>query len=248
MPSNLYMLALVLNEKRQHGISFKGIFSQGENLLQYQRDFIEKVFSSRIFDSYGQMERTAAISQCPLGAYHIHSDYGITEFEDPDLPVGQKDIKNNCVKEIIGTSLYNLSMPLIRYQTGDLINLNLSPQKCSCGRGFPTIASIVGRNTDTIITPDRRAITALYTVFDRTPGIVMGQIIQQDINQLLVKIVTATEDADGTDSLLLDKIRNFVGTAMHINIEHVTMDEMQKDNLGKFKVVISNIPYEKILE
>ena len=248
MPSNLYMLALVLNEKRNHGISFQGIFSQGENLPQYQRDFIEKVFSSRVFDSYGHMERTAAISQCPLGAYHIHSDYGITELEDPHLPVGQEDNKDSCVKEIIGTSLYNLSMPLIRYRTGDLINLNRSPQRCSCGRGFPTIASIAGRNTDTIITPDRRAVTALYTVFDRIPEIVMGQIIQEDIDQLLVKIVSASEDADGTDRILMEKIRNFVGTAMNIKIEHVTIHEIQKDNLGKFKVVISNIPYEKMLE
>jgi phenylacetate-CoA ligase len=248
MPSNLYMLALVLNEKRNHGISFKGIFSQGENLLQYQRDFIEKVFSSRVFDSYGQMERTTAISQCPLGSYHIHPDYGITEFEDPDFPVGQKYSKDSCVKEIVGTSLYNLSMPLIRYRTGDLINLNHSPQTCSCGRGFPTVASIAGRNTDTIITSDRRAITALYTVFDRSPGIIMGQIIQEDINQLLVKIVSTSGDVDGTDRILMDKIRNFVGAAMDIKIEHVAMNEIQRDNLGKFKVVISNIPHEKILE
>ena len=56
LPSNLYMLALIFKGKNNHGISFKAIFSQGENLLKYQRDMIENTFSCMVFDSYGHME------------------------------------------------------------------------------------------------------------------------------------------------------------------------------------------------
>ncbi len=248
MPSNLYMLALVFQEKKNHGISFKAIFSQGENLLQYQKDLIEKVFSSKVYDSYGHMERTVAISQCPQGTYHINSDYGIAELARPLIPLADEDEEDTCVREVVGTSLHNWSMPLIRYRTGDFVKLKLSPERCPCGRSFPSIVAISGRQTDAVITPDKRAVTGLYTVFDRTPGIIMGQIVQEDLGRLVVKIVSASEEIESTDAFLIARIREFLGTEMDIHIEHTSMQGIKKDNLGKFKCVISHVPYEKILE
>jgi phenylacetate-CoA ligase len=245
--SNLYMLALVLNEKRDHGASFRAVFSQGENLLPYQRELIERVFSCKVFDSYGHMERTVAVSQCQYGTYHIHLDYGIAELEEPEIPVDNNDNGDACIKEIVGTSLYNRSMPLIRYRTRDLVKVSRSPKECACGRGFPSVISVLGRDTDVVITPDGRAVTALYTVFDRTPGIVMGQIIQEEIDRIVVRIVHAREGSDPTEKILAGNIRDFVGADMKIRIEPTTVEGIRKDRLGKFKVVMSNIPNEKIL-
>jgi len=246
-PLNLYMLALVFNEKRNHGISFKAIFSQGADLLPYQRYLIENVFSCKVFDSYGHMERTVAISQCASGMYHIHLDYGIAELEEPGIPLVNQNDEDTCIKEIVGTSLYNFSMPLIRYRIGDFVRLKRFPEKCSCGRGFPTIVSVVGRELDLVVTPDRRKIAGITSVFSCTPGIIMGQIIQEKINRLLVKIVCASEDVDKTDRILMGHMKTFVGDDMDIKIEHTTIEGIRKDKFGKFKPVISNIPYENIL-
>jgi phenylacetate-CoA ligase len=244
---NLYTLALLFRQKRNHGISFKAIFSCGSNLLRYQRDTIEEVFSSKVFDSYGHMERTVAISQCPSGSYHIHSDYGIAELEEPAIHLENAGNKQTCVREIIGTSLHNFTMPLIRYRTGDFVEVNSCPQKCACKRSFPTIVSVIGRKTDVIITPDRRAVAGSSLIFNHTPGIVMGQIIQEDISQLLIKIVPASEDAGLTDKILMGNIRYFVGDDMNIRIEHTTIEGIRKDSLGKFKAIISNIPHDCFL-
>jgi phenylacetate-CoA ligase len=46
LPSNLYCLALLLQERGSYDITFKAVFSQGENLLQYQRQCIEQVFKT----------------------------------------------------------------------------------------------------------------------------------------------------------------------------------------------------------
>lgn len=245
-PLNLYLLALAFSGKRDHGISFKAIFSQGENLPQYKRELIESVFSCRVFDSYGHMERTVAISQCLHGTYHVHADYGIAEFEEPRIAFTSEGDGDTVVREIIGTSLHNFSMPLIRYRTGDFARVKDSPEKCSCKRGFPTVVSIVGREMDIVITPDRRTVAGLSSVFSRTPGIIMGQIIQEKINHLLVKIVCVSEDADDTDRTLTHYVRNFVGDEMKIEIEHTTIEGIKKDNFGKFKPVISNISQEYI--
>lgn len=248
LPSNLFMLALVLNEKPDHGISLRGIFSQGENLMPHQRALIEKTFSARVYDLYGHMERTAAIAQCPYGTYHIHPDYGLVEFEDPEITASNTFDSDMQIKEIVGTSLYNFSMPLIRYRTGDLVTLKRSAERCKCRRTFPSVESIIGRETDVVITPDGRAITALYTVFDRTPGIVTGQIIQDKRDRIVVKVVIDFSSGQQTHDILTRHLKSFVGTNMDIHIMNTTVDELQKDNKGKFKTVVSNIPYKAILD
>jgi phenylacetate-CoA ligase len=245
-PTNLYMLALVLNEKRNHGITCRAIFSQGGNLLPYQRDMMEKVFSCKVYDSYGHMERTAAISQCPFGSYHIHQDYGIVELEEPGMPLADDRAGDTCIREVVGTSLHNYAMPLIRYRTGDFVTIKSTPEQCSCKRSFPTIVSVIGRDVDLITTRDKRKVAGLFSVFSHAPGIIMGQIIQEAIDRIHVKLVCEGNDAEHTDRILAGHIRQFVGDDMHITIEHTTVDGIRKNSFGKFKLVISHIPSEEI--
>ncbi len=247
IPSNLFMLALILNERKERGISFRAVFSQGEMLMSNQREIIEKTFSCKIFDSYGQMERVVAVSQCPAGTYHLHEDYGVAEFEDPEFPVAQ-DEPGTFIKEIIGTSLHNFSMPLIRYRTRDYVKISQAPGNCTCGRGFTPVVSIIGRDADIIITPDKRAVAGLYLVFDHTPGILGGQIIQEEIDRLAVKIVSESSDYEKTGKILMENLQNIVGNSMRIAIERTTAGELLMNNSEKFRVVISRVPYERIME
>ncbi len=247
LSSNLYILALLFGERDNHGIHFKAIFSQGENLLNYQREMIEKVFSCKIYDAYGHMERTIAISQCPAGSYHVHSDYGLAEFLETGERFPAVVSEDEYIAEAIGTGLYNFSMPLIRYKSGDYVKISRFPQKCPCGREFPTIISILGRESDVVITPDGRAITALYVALDRTPGITFGQIIQETRDRLLVKVSCELEDEKSLDKLLLSNLKDFIGETMVINIVHVSPDVIPNATPGKFKSIISNVASATIL-
>ena len=239
LPSNLYMLALVFNGQNNHGISFKAIFSQGENLLKYQRDMIEKTFSCKVFDSYGHMERTMVISQCPLGAYHVHADYGVAEF----IKLKESNFvtldSSSYVAEIFGTSLHNFAMPLIRYQTRDYARVPVVQEICPCKRSLPTVISLEGRSIDVVITPDNRAVTALYVAFDRTPGILFGQIIQESLNKLVVRVVP--EPGVELDKALIKNLRDFVGDKMGIEIIHEPMEKIKGEGTEKFKVIISKV-------
>ena len=241
LPSNLYMLAWILRDIKDHGISFKAIFSQGENLLEYQRSMVEDVFSCKILDFYGHMERTVAISQCPQKSYHVHLDYGIAEFEKVNRYSNEGHGKVSYIAEIVGTGLHNFSMPLIRYKTEDLVEINCVPEHCLCHRGFPTILSIHGRTADAIVTPDKRAITALYVALDRTPGIDLGQIIQETSNRIVVRVASSSTSFDKIDNLLIKNLRDFVGDSMDIKIVHDTVARIRGEDPEKFKVVISRI-------
>ncbi len=247
LPSNLYVLALIFNERKNHGIAFKAIFSQGENLLYSQRTLIEKVFSCKVFDSYGLMERVAAISECAKGSYHIHPDYSLIEFERLKFNPADGFDKDEYIAEVIGTSLHNFSMPLIRYRTGDYVKIKENNPLCSCSKTFPIVQGIVGRESDVIVTPDKRYITALYVVLDRTKDITFGQIIQEKIDTILVKIVCLPEKFESIKKNLITNIRDFVGTDMKIKVVSVTKDEIKANTLGKFKSIISNISYKENL-
>jgi phenylacetate-CoA ligase len=129
-------------------------------------------------------------------------------------------------------------MPLVRYRTGDFVKIKKYPQKCPCQRGFPTVISILGRQSDIIFTPDGRALTALYVAFDRTPGLLFGQIVQEKIDRLIIRTCPNSPEINKT---LLNNLREFVGNDMEIAIETYPPKEIPRISTGKFKVVVSKI-------
>lgn len=240
LPSNLYVLALLVDGIQNHDVNFKAVFSQGENLPGYQRRLIEKVFGCKVYDFYGHMERAVTISECPAGSYHVNMDYGILEIEPvPDAEVAGGLEEDEYIGEVIGTGLYNFAMPLIRYKTGDWVKVRKNPNKCPCGRNFPTVVSILGRDSDIIITPDGRAITALYVAFDQTPGIRFGQIVQKSMDKLLVRIVPEGMDKKDTEARLSSCLSGFLGNGMSYEYEYLTVTDIK--NGEKFKSVVSKI-------
>lgn len=239
LPSVLYYFALFLREKGVSDINFKAIFSTGEVLLDNQRKFIEEAFNSRVFDSYGHMERTVAISECQNGSMHINPEYGILEMVDK-MPLEQGV---TFTAKIIGSSLHNFSMPLLRYEVGDLVEVEEGKQ-CKCGRQMPLVNRINGRHEDVIVTPDGKVVTALFIVLDEVPGISMGQIIQKTIDELVVKIVRTQDFTDDSELMLISYIRKFVGLIMKIKIEYVDRETLKREVNGKFRTVVSNVAKE----
>lgn len=61
---------------------------------------------------------------------------------------------------IICTGLENFSMPLIRYDTGDIGEA--LPDKCSCGRNFPLLAPVTTKVEDQLLTPEEGIFPDLY--------------------------------------------------------------------------------------
>ncbi len=239
LASSLYFFALLLKNAGINDISFDGIISQGEMLLPSYRKVIETVFHCNVLDSYGHMERTVAISQCPRGKYHINSEYGILELENKQaLPGG------GVIGTVVGTSLHNFSMPFIRYELNDRIELSAFDSPCACGRGLPGIKKIHGRQEDVIITPDNRIITDLFTLFDDIPGIELGQIIQETKQKLYLKIAKNKSFNQAGEQSVLNSLRKYVGSRMKIDIEYVPLEDLKRENPGKIRIIVSHIkPY-----
>jgi phenylacetate-CoA ligase len=236
-PSTLYIFSLLLEKSGYGDLSFKAVFTTGEKVILQQREAIERIFKCKVLDSYGHMERIVAISQCPLGSYHINSDYGILEVEKSDKFI---DVGGNVVGEAIGTSLYNFSMPLIRYKIGDLLEIDRGGQRCACGRVLPLVKNIFGRTQDVILTPSGRYLTNIFVIFNFIDGILSYKIYQKSRDELIIKVA---KDAKTSDEVVSQKLiayfKKIIGEEINIKIEFLPLESFS--SLNKHKVVESDI-------
>ncbi|MFC1839991.1 phenylacetate--CoA ligase family protein [Thermodesulfobacteriota bacterium] len=238
MASSIYYLAYCLKEAGITDISFKAIFSTGEVLTPAYRAMAESVLNCPVLDSYGHMERTVGISQCLEGGYHVNSDYGLLEFDD--LRTFMEE--NTTLGRAIGTSLYNLAMPLIRYDVGDDIELFTKPKSCPCGRSLPLVKAIHGRSEDTIVTPDDRFITSMFIIPEFTKDARFIQFLQESRSSLLVNIVPGVLWNSKEEEKISSYLLKLIGKNMEITIRRITMDEIIRDSSGKIRTVISLLP------
>jgi len=240
IPSIITTFALLLEKAGYTDISFKAVFTAAEKVLENQKQIIERVFNSRIFDSYGHMESAVAASQCQHGSYHINSEYGIFSIEEKEQ---MRDHRGNKVGEIIGTSLHNLAMPFLRYQTGDLAADNFSGRKCPCGRGLPLVKEIIGRSDCVIITPDDRFVSShIVMPMNYIEGIQCFQIIQESKKNFIIKI---TRRDDISEEFIKERLlfyyKEILGTDINLTIRFVPLDHWDKTSKHSFLISKLNI-------
>ena len=82
------------------------------------------------------------------------------------------------VFQLVGTQLKNKKFPLIRYNTGDLVEYDPN-FVCSCGRTSRVVSKIIGRDEDFIILKNNSKIGRLDHIFKNTVNIIESQIIQR---------------------------------------------------------------------
>lgn len=232
-PSSIQYLAAWMegNGVRYRGRSLKSIVTSSEMFDREQREQVARVFGCKVFDWYGLVERVAAIGMCEHGNYHVMSDYSHVDF----LPA------EDGYSELVGTGFNNMAMPLIRYRCGDLVRRAPAHQRCACGRAFPIIEEIVGRADDFIKLPDGRRMAACLAgnMFRGVPGVLQGQIRQDDPDALTVLIVPSKDYTDVTAQTLQANARARIGASLSCHVKLVA--DIPRTARGKFKSVVCNV-------
>jgi phenylacetate-CoA ligase len=225
---------LSLQEAGISDLQFKAVFSTGEIVTPMHKKVIEDVFQAPLLDSYGHMERTVSVSQCLAGGYHVHSDYGVLEIEKQD------QIKNGDRHwgKVIGTSLHNFAMPLIRYDTGDRIEEFPKKEICSCGRTLPLISAIHGREEDTLVTPDGRYLTTLFIIPEFVTGLDHIQFVQVSKHHLEIRIVPNQKWNENESTKLYEFTTRMTGDSLNIKILEVKLQDLIVARSGKIRAVV----------
>lgn len=215
-------------------VPLKLVVTDSEPLLQTQRDLIEKGFACPVRETYGMAEIACAASECSAGALHLWPEVGIIELLDEnDQPVAPGQ-----TGRIVATKLLNLDMPLIRYDTQDLAQLDPDDRLCACGRTLPRLRKVLGRNDDVVITADGRRIVQIDRIFDPCYDIREAQIIQEQIGQFTLKVVPGSRWTASQGKALCGALQNLVGQA-EINLELVP--RIERTWAGKYRIIISKV-------
>jgi len=156
-PSAAFQFACFLKDNKLDKGSIKAFFSGSENIFDYQADLIENKLGIRFYNWYGHSEKLVLGGYCQHSRnYHIEPTYGYFELIDENW---QPVTTPGQIGEIVGTTLQNPGMPLIRYRTGDFAEF-VGSECHHCGRKLPIIKNITGRwNGEKIYNSDGSFVT-----------------------------------------------------------------------------------------
>lgn len=221
-PSVVYQLAYLYRSCKLDAYQPKIIYTSSEVLKNMHRQLIESVFGCRVRDWYGQVERVAAIGQCERGTYHIVEDYSLVEM-----------MKSPTGFEVIGSSLENRIMPLLRYRTNDEIELTSEP--CPCGRAFRTVKKIYGRQMKYLTTPEGRKVSffLISDAIDVEDNIREVQFVQDAHGALILNIIPGGNYSERNSERVIQNIKGRTSANMEVVIHIV--ENIPRGPNGKVK-------------
>lgn len=234
---SLYAFACFIEEHGITDLGIKCIISTAEILFDSERAKIESVFGKILFNRYGCEELSIIASECERqDGLHINAEGLYVEVIGGDETTPGK---------LVITDLWNLGMPFIRYEIGDMATLK--PGQCACGRGLPRLGKIYGRTADLLYTPDGRTISGisvLDTFTIHVPGVKQVQIVQNELDKLEFNIVKAQDFNEESLRLFVEKIPLFFGESMKYRLIYV--DNIPQTERGKYRFSICNLPSKKM--
>jgi phenylacetate-CoA ligase len=139
------------------------VFSQGEVLDSGTRAQVERVLGAAPIEVYALTEVGYVAWQCELrGALHVSADLCLAEVRR-----GGRAARPGELGALVLTDLRGRSMPMLRYDTGDLAVAAAGP--CPCGRSLPLIQSVEGRARSAVTRADGRVLT-MRAIVDHLAG------------------------------------------------------------------------------
>lgn len=235
-PSALRVIAKYAIENDNLPAPAQGVFTTSETVTEQDRALIESAFQCKIYDRYGAVENCHFACQCEYGRYHVSPDVGILEIVDS----AGRAVPPGVMGEVICTGLHNTLQPLIRYRIGDVARW-AEDQNCACGREMPILEAIDGRVEDICFTADGRQTLRFDTVFKGIDNIHEAQVIQEQLDQFIIRLVPGMGFSDLDAQHLTENMHLHVGE-VQVKIELV--DQIPRTTAGKFRAVICNLPEE----
>jgi phenylacetate-CoA ligase len=237
-PSAISILAKYVENVGEKIPPIKAVFAISENIYPGQREFIEKIFNTRLFSFYGMSEKAIMAPECEYDTrYHSFPEYGITEVVDKNGdPVAEGERG-----ELVGTGFLNYCMPFIRYRTGDYAIL--SDQRCTCGRPHLLLEQLVGRWNQEMLLGRSGAlisIAAFNLHGDVFKNVYRYQFYQKKQGEMIIRVVLKKDFSIKDEEEISKAIYKKVGQDLQIFFEEV--DEIKLTARGKFKLLIQELP------
>ena len=240
-PSSGYVFARFLDERDWKIPSIEGVLCASENLYEFQRKLMQKVFGENVFSHYGHYELAVLAGYCEHSpTYHVLPQYGYAELLDSH---GERVRTPGQIGEVVATSFLMYATPMIRYRTRDFAVFKSSG--CGeCGRPYEVWDRIEGRLQEFVVTRTGRLISmTAINMHDRTfDGVRQFQFHQQERGKLTLNYVPRPECDDSALSFLRSRLFEKLGKDISLHLQAV--EEIPLTARGKHRFLIQELPVE----
>ena len=235
--SSLYAIAQEILRSKRTDLRLAVAITNAEPLFEYQRQTIGEAFNCPVRETYGNSEIVASASECDSGQLHLWPELGYVE-----ILRSSESGTNDKIGDLIGTSILNVDMPLIRYRLGDRVTLATREYSCPCGRTLPVLKSVEGRADDVLYTSDGRIVGRLDPVFKTQLPLREVQIVQDALNRIRVRYVPIRSLDATSAQIIVSRLRERLGP---VQVEFEELTEIPREQNGKFRAVICNLRAEE---
>lgn len=218
--SSLYIFAKLV-DKYNIDINFKKIIYISENMNKEDKNFIENVFNTKLLSFYGHNERSCFgyvnDYECEFLDYYGYTELVKSEIEDE--------------YKIVCSGFFNKKMPLIRYETDDIIKI-INNKRILVGHRGSEIY-LLDKNKNKIFQVD------LFFSIKELNKSLYYQFIQNDIGKAEFHIIE-NEKLLKSD---LKKIKEYLDRRCEglLDIEIKIVDSIKLTPKGKYIWAINNI-------
>ncbi len=228
-----YLLAEMILEQRLEVPKLRAIITTSEKLTHAMREVMEKAYRTRVYEEYSTVESALFASECGHGRLHVSPDVAVVEILRPDGTACEAGEPG----EVVATSLIRDYQIFVRYRLGDVACWD--GEACPCGSSMPVIQEVLGRLEDVVIGPDGRRLVRFHGIFVDQPHIREGQIIQERLDRIRVKVVPAAGFGDSDVADVIGRVQSRLGASVAVEVESVAA--IPRSSRGKFQAVISRL-------
>jgi phenylacetate-CoA ligase len=241
-PSSLEALCLQL-ERSGRELRIPRVICSSEVLQPAVWQEAQRRLGCALLDYYGQAERVAFAYAVQQSEYRFLPGYAYVELH----PMEEADDQRTY--EIVGTPLWNPSMSLIRYRTGDLIRLPSAwgaAELEALTLGAKTFSGVLGRSGDILITPEGVKVTGISHFHRDVPNVMRIQVIQESPREVTILVLAAASYSSRDEARLMQNVRRKLPQSISVEIRR--SDALERTARGKTPFVIHRPAVKELLK
>lgn len=231
-PTSLESLCMLL-DRTGTKLRVPRVVCSSETLSPHMWHEAQRLLGCELLDYYGLAERTAFAYATTPGEYRFLPGYAHIEL----LQVGEDE--DQSIHEIVGTSLWNQAMALVRYRSGDLIRVPSAWRAAELEElslGLRTFAGVLGRSGDVLLTPEGVTTPAINQFPRDVSHVARVQVIQESLQHIRILVLASNGYGARDEEQLIENIRLKLPRSMQVSIE--TAESLERTALGKTPFVI----------
>ena len=182
---------------------------------------VESEWGVKSYDHAGATEVGAHSFECEIqpNGTHVNESEFIVEVLNPET---LEPVDAGVQGELIITNLGRIGFPVIRYRTGDLVQLN--PEPCECRRTFPRFeGGVLGRADDMVVVRGINvfpsAIENLIRRSDDTEEFRITVSTVKQMGHLSIELELKKDaDTENAKNTVFQQIRNELGLSSEIKV------------------------------